>query len=259
MRDLLVSIFLCMSLPALVVAQTSGNSGLDLPLSPARLGDQFPAITIEHVLDDDDDGDDPGDTPPPTFYGEEIDTESDSIFYVVDTSCSMNWDMGNYISVDGKASYGSRMDRAKAEVIRSINGLSENFEFNIISYNCSTAQWSRTMREATDPNKLAASTWISALIASGATGTGPAVAQALTNRDNLTVILLTDGAPNCGVMVLMIAGLEDQVLSAHRSLIRDANLQRAAINVFGLSASGIHRSFCQGVARDSGGMYIDLP
>ena len=62
----------------------------------------------------------------------------------------MNWDMGNYISVSGRPSFGSRMDRARAEVIRSITGLSDNFEFNIIGYNCSTLQWSSNMQEATE-------------------------------------------------------------------------------------------------------------
>jgi len=178
--------------------------------------------------------DPPTENPPPTFFGEEIDSESDSIVYVIDISGSMR---------------GSRLRRAKAELVRSVSALSDNFKFNIIAYTCSHRQWKRAMQDATDANKADATAWAEGLNANGATGTGPATAAALGDRDNMSVVLLTDGSPNCGA----------SGTSGHRRMIRSANRQGATVNVFGISASGSYRSFCQGVAQDNSGSYTDVP
>lgn len=186
---------------------------------------------------------------PPTFFGEEIDSENDTIFYVLDISGSMGWDNQSYTRPDGTQASGPRIDRAKAELIRSIQGLSENFKFNIIAYDCGTRQWQGSMQEANDANKAAATAWVSGHRPTGATGTGPAAASALGDKDNMAVVLLTDGAPNCGA----------SGNSGHRSMIANANTQGATVNVFGIAASGSYRSFCQGVASDNGGSYVDVP
>jgi hypothetical protein len=235
---------------------TSGGTGapsssgatpddLDLPIEPAKLAVPItpPAPPEEPP------GEDPRDTPPPTIYGEEIDTENDTIFYVLDISCSMGWDTQSYTTVDGQNRRGPRIDRAKAELARSIMGLSDNFKFNIVAYDCGTRRWKGSMQDATDPNKSAAISWTMALQPTGATGTGPACALALGDKDNMTIVLLTDGAPNCGA----------SGLSGHRSMISSANTQGATVNVFGIAASGSYRAFCQGVAGDSGGSYYDVP
>jgi hypothetical protein len=201
-------------------------------------------------VDENDPTPDPTDeTDPPTLYGEEIETEEDTIFYVLDVSCSMGWDSQSYTTADGRRARGPRIDRAKSELTRSIMGLSENFKFNVIAYDCSTRQWSRGMKEADDSNKQDAIRWIGRLSPTGATGTGPACALALGDKENMSVVLLTDGAPNCGA-----SGLD-----GHRRVIRNANTQGAVINVFGIAASGSYRSFCRGVASDAGGSYFDVP
>ena len=48
-------------------------------------------------------------------------------------------------------------------------------------------------------------------------------------------------------------------MNSHRSMIRGNNSQGATVNVFGIAASGSYRAFCQGVARDNGGAYVDVP
>jgi hypothetical protein len=219
------------------------GSQLDLPMEPSRLGDSG-AITP-----DDDDGDDPSDTDPPVIYGEEIDSENDTIVYVIDQSCSMGWDVQTYTTPDGGTASGPRIDRAKAELTRSILGLSDTFRFNVISYDCGTRLWSSAMQDANDANKQSAVAWVNSLQPGGATGTGPATAAGLAERENMAVVLLTDGAPNCGATGA----------SGHRAMIRSANTQGATINVFGIAASGSYRAFCQGVASDSGGSYYDVP
>ena len=191
--------------------------------------------------------DDP--SPPPTFFGEPIQTETDTIFYVIDRSGSMSNDYQSFVNEDGMLTQGTKMDRSKAEIIRSIMGLSENFKFNILSYNCTTTMWEADLQVANASNKSRAVAWVRELVASGRTGTGPASALALSDKMNMSVVLLTDGAPNCGA----------NGFDGHRSMIRNQNTQGATINVFGIAASGEYRAFCQGVAGDSGGGYFDVP
>jgi hypothetical protein len=181
-------------------------------------------------------GDDPRDEPPPVFFGEEIDTESDSIFYVIDFSCSMGHE--------------DRMEKAKAEFARSVAGLPPSMNFNVLAYNCQLMVWRPSMQPANEANKASAIAYIEARHPASGTGTGPAVALGLrTDPANMSVVLLTDGGPNCGA----------QGESGHREMIRNANVQHATINVFGIDASGNYRAFCAGVAADSGGSYVDVP
>lgn len=226
--------------------------GLDLPLAPPRLGG-VPTATIAPLADEDD-GDDPRDTPPPTFYGEEIDAETDSIIYVLDISGSMFYPS----SMQPKP-----IDSARRELARSIAGLSDNFRFNVLAYNCRIYQWQQACVEASSENKSAATAWFTRYNPMGGTGTAIAVAMALSDRSNYTVVLLTDGAPNCGVNVSATEGMPIgslMVLYAeqHRRIIRETNTQGATIHVFGIMARGSWRAFCQGVASDSGGRYVDV-
>ncbi|MBX3468142.1 MAG: VWA domain-containing protein [Planctomycetes bacterium] len=220
------------------------DTDLDLPIE----GPVYPppAPTPTSIPDD---RDDPRDEPPPVIFGEEIVSENDTIFYVIDISGSMSIGREAYTTLEGATSTGTRMERAKTELLRSILGLSRSFSFNIVAYDCGTRLWSQEMKRATDGNKASASAWVGALQPTGATGTGPACALALGDKRNMAVVLLTDGAPNCGA-----SGVE-----GHRAMIRDANTQGATITVFGIAASGTYRQFCVNVAGDSGGSYYDVP
>jgi hypothetical protein len=230
---------------------------LDLPLDKPILTapTPTPAPPEPVPIEDDGDQDDPRDEPPPVIYGEEIDSENDTIVYVIDRSGSMDWDDASFTDIDGNRRTGNRMERAKCELQRSILGLSRNFRFNIIAFDCATFRWRSQMQEANDANKAAAIAWVRGLNPGGATGTGPATALGLEQRDNMSVVLLTDGEPNCG----MPNEYDDFNDDAHRRLIRDSNTQRATVTVFGIAASGRYRRFCQNVASDNGGAYFDVP
>jgi len=242
-------ISLLLGLLLLTSSVAIAQDGMDLPVSPVKLGDRANSTPTPEPVPEDDDGEDPRDTPPPIFYGEEIDSENDTIYYVIDISCSMGWDFQFYSNDDGEILLGARLARAKAELIKSVSGLSSNFKFNIIAYDCGVRSWQTSLQEATDPNKQSAKAWTLALNPTGATGTGPATATALADKENTAVVLLTDGAPNCGA----------SDAAGHRGIIQNANTQGAVIDVFGISASGAYRAFCQGVASDSGGSYHDIP
>jgi hypothetical protein len=226
------------------------DSGHDLPLEPVRLGDPLPKYRSELAPQPDTPEDDPRDTPPPIFYGEEIDHETDSIVYVIDISGSMN--------VDG------RMARAQTELIRSVNGLADSFTFNAIAYSDGLYTFSPNRVPATQKHKAALAKWILDYNPHGYTATGPACARALSDRENLSVVLLTDGLPNYGIPLSHHPNTPQSVqlvaqFAAHRSLILEANPQGASIDVFGIAATGLMRSFCQAVSQDSGGSYHDVP
>ena len=186
---------------------------------------------------------------PPTFSGEPIPSENSTIFYVVDKSCSMGWDYRTYVDEEGNTKSGNRMDRAKVELRKSVNALPKNFKFNLLAYGCSLARWRTQMVEANVANKGSAIGWINSLYPNDGTMTGPATATALQDKDNKSVVLLTDGAPNCGA----------SGTSGHRSLIKAANTQGAIVTVFGIGASGYLKQFCQDIANDNNGSYTDIP
>ena len=61
-------------------------------------------------------------------------SKTSSIVYVIDISGSMGWDMGQYTAPDGSTKTGCRLDRAKAELTKSVMSLPNNFKFNIVSW-----------------------------------------------------------------------------------------------------------------------------
>lgn len=222
---------------------STGNPDLDAGVAPPAQG-----FSEGNVINPPDEEPDP-DEEPPTFYGEPIPTENATIFYVVDTSCSMGWDRRSYVDDEGNSRTGYRIDRAKSELRKAIRSLPKNFKFNMLGYGCSIRRFRNGMVDADAGNKNSGVAWVNALRPSGGTMTGPATAQGLADKQNKSVILLTDGAPNCGA----------SGYGGHKNVIRSNNTQNAIVTVFGIGASGSLRTFCQDVARDNGGNYVDVP
>jgi hypothetical protein len=192
----------------------------------------------------------------PTIYGKTQKSENGTIIYVIDVSGSMGWDMGQYTAPDGSTQTGDRLDRAKAELAKSVVSLPNTFKFNMYSYDCGCYPWQGGMQPADDQHKQDALGWISNLQPMGATGTGAAVAQALNSNNSCKLfVLLTDGAPNCD------AGDESgdsSCIAAHLQMIDQNNTQHAVINVFGIGATGEFKQFCMDVASQNGGQYSDV-
>lgn len=194
---------------------------------------------------------------PPSFYGSPIPSENLTLCYVVDISCSMGIHVSQYIDENGNLVPApgqrnkNRLDRAKAELIRSVRALPRSFKFNIVAYGCSiqTFTGSAALVKAEQHNKTAAVNWIQGLMINGGTGTGFAVALALSNKELRSVILLTDGAPGC---------FGHDGMALHKRIINNANTQGAIITVFGIQATGSYRQFCMDVAADNGGSYVGL-
>ncbi len=184
---------------------------------------------------------------PPVIYGKDLRSQSGTIVYVLDLSGAMGWGGGAQ----------THLDQARDELEKSIDSLPVSFKFEVIAYDCSVYVWRNWLTDASAANKQAAIGWLSSLQPQGARGTGPAVAHALTKHvDNKLVVLITCGAPNCGAGSGWGSSAD---LAAHRAMISAANAQKAAINVFGMAATGEFKQFCFNVCNDSGGSYTDVP
>jgi hypothetical protein len=198
-----------------------------------------------------------GDDKPPTIYGQEIKSENNTIFYVLDVSGSMGWDVGQYTAPDGSTKSGDRLDRAKAELVKSVTSLPDNFKFGMLSYDCSIYPYDGGAMEPADAShKASAVGWIMSQQPLGGTGTGPATVQGLKAPNNKLVVLLTDGQPNCGAG--NDYGNDQDLCNAHRSMIKAGNTSGCVINVYGIGATGMFKQFCMNVASDNGGSYTDV-
>lgn len=191
---------------------------------------------------------------PPTFYGTEVRSSNKTLVFVIDVSGSMSLDERAFTDEEGGVSIGHRLDRAKAELKRAIATLPSDFEFTVIAYDCSLREWSRYVEHATPSNKKSAIAWVALLLPGGGTGTGGAVARALSIEEVRLVVLLTDGDPNCDLGGFTSHPAREQ----HRRVIRQANQHGASVNVFGIGATGALRQFCLDVAADNGGSYTDV-
>lgn len=178
----------------------------------------------------------PSDVPAPTFYGEVIDVRG-SIVYVLDRSGSM-------MNSDGQSL--PRIVRARREVARSVAELDSRIRFNVLAFDDRIDWLWPELREATADAKVEAAAWLEGVSFRGATNTGAAGAAAVGQAN--TVVLLTDGRPTDPT--------PDP--AEHRAQIRRFNTDAAVVHVFGLGVDDQARSFCQGVASDSGGNYADV-
>lgn len=225
----------------------------DLPIQPTHFGAKPTSAPIETP----EASEDPRDVPAPTFFGEEIDVTNDSLIYVIDISGSMTMATEPFEDENGKiVPHGTRLDRAKAELKRSIGGLPENFTFNVFVYDeCVKGCWP-AKRAATTANKTTAFGWVDALKPEGWTNTGLALQTALADKQNSAVVLLSDGAPNfLDCAARYVASFDD-----HARLVRSSNTQQARIDTFGIGISGdpTTRAFMQRLASESGGTYRDV-
>jgi hypothetical protein len=244
-------------LAAVVLA---GDTGLDLPVHPSWIEQPATVTKVQSDLTSvlptpplpppapEPVQEDPKDEPLPVFYGEELESASHSVVFVIDISGSMNqtiWD--NELGWRTP----QKIHIAKRELSKAISQLPSYWTFTVLAYDDLTRIWRPTLVDANLENKTLSIAWVNALQAYGQTGTGPAVVQALeVDRENLYVVLLTDGAPNYP---------EPHLPDWHRRIINDGNYQRAKIDVFGIDTAlqpGM-RAFCVGVATDSGGTYCD--
>ncbi|MBL8723122.1 MAG: VWA domain-containing protein [Planctomycetes bacterium] len=150
-----------------------------------------------------------GNTSAGDFCG--IPVQGTRVLFVLDLSGSMNFAMKG---ADGANKAGStRLDFAKRELLRAMDALAGNAQFNIITFNGNPkpVTWQKDMVPATDKNRERFRKYVNDLRADGGTNLWCALEEALkmksvvygdryeTNMDELFV--LSDGAPSVGDVV----------------------------------------------------------
>jgi hypothetical protein len=190
---------------------------------------------------------------PKKLYGEELPTEIATLVYIIDTSCSMDSAWQTFTDEYGNSVSGYRMDRAKSEVIISLNQMDESNRFDVVVFQSEgvTALFEE-MRQADEENTSQAVGWIGELSAKGATetGVGPAVAWALENpayAEVMDYVLVTGGAPAC-------TDNPGEHLEEQLRMIREANGKSAVIHVALITPNCIEaNTFAEALVEETGG------
>lgn len=193
--------------------------------------------------------------PPPQFFGHDLPSKG-SIVYVIDQSGSMSLSVTSFTNAQGDVvTNGTRMDRAKAELVKSIATLPSSFTFNVLFYDECVRPWMPHNVDANQANKTAADAFINSQGPLGFTNTGLAVASALQDKTNREVVLLSDGEPNFMDCAMSYVGTFED----HRNMIKQANTQGARVDCFGIGVAcdPNAREFMQEVAADNNGAYIE--
>ncbi len=156
-----------------------------------------------------------GNTSSGDFCG--IPVQGTRVLFVLDLSGSMNFPMQGPATTSaggGQAKAGStRLDFAKRELLRAMDALAGNAQFNLVTFNGNPkpVTWQKDMVPATDKNRERFRKYVTDLRADGGTNLWCALEEALkmksvvygdryeTNMDELFV--LSDGAPSAGDVV----------------------------------------------------------
>lgn len=172
----------------------------------------------------------------PKYYG--IDIRAQRVMFVLDHSGSMK----------APTSSGSRLERAKRELIRVIGELPEEAEFSIVTFDSVVRHWRDNLVPATEENKRAAILHVRRLDYGSDTNTYGALRRALDFDPALeAVFLLTDGKPTSGEIVQPARIARDII---HRNRWRHLN-----INTIGISVGGPTESFLRSLASNSNGEF----
>jgi hypothetical protein len=164
------------------------------------------------------------------------------VVYVLDVSESMAGDPAPYVAPDGSVLVGSRLDRAKAVLVRSLMSLPRDWSFNLETLD-GRDWWQKEPRLADDADRSAAIGWIATLGArQGSAGNGVALALVAAGRKDQLLVLITDGAA---------AGDK----APDRDEIARSNVQGGTVNVVGVGATPAAAELCRAIASVNGGGY----
>ncbi|MDA1221339.1 MAG: HEAT repeat domain-containing protein [Planctomycetota bacterium] len=127
-----------------------------------------------------------------SYYG--IPMVSDRVVFVVDISGSMAAQVGTSASRN-------RLDEAKAQLLRVLEGATKQFQFNIVPFHTTVDAVFDEMLPAADRPKASARDKVAALKPTGGTNVHDAMARAFAEPDVDTIYLLSDGSPSAGPIV----------------------------------------------------------
>ncbi len=170
------------------------------------------------------------------YYGIEI--HAKRLMFIIDRSGSMR-------EYDGGM---TRLDRAKAELIRAIEELPGDTEFALLFFDTDVGLWQDRLVVASEDNKLEAIGHVRRLRDGSKTNTHGALRQALEFDNNLeAVFLLTDGRPTSGDIVHPNAIIDDIL---HRNRFRHLNF-----STIGIAVENSTEQFLKTLAEETGGEF----
>ncbi|MBI4614371.1 MAG: hypothetical protein HY720_12230 [Planctomycetes bacterium] len=211
-----------------------------------------------------------------TYFGNKVETKR--LLYIIDRSGSMEIRDQNS-TVDGSSVIRNptRLDVAKAETKRSVQGLGPQHEFNVIAFasgsssysygggffgwlfgpprppagstsgNGAVIQWKNSqLVSASDGNKAAAISWVSGLTTTGATDAKSAFQVGFGQKPlPMVMFFLSDGVPN-------VNGGPSEV----RSYVRSTNAGRCAVYTIWIGERDrTAEEFMRGLAQENKGVF----
>jgi len=158
--------------------------------------------------------------PPPILQGFQLDgpsffnipVNSDCVYFILDISGSMKAPLSSQEELEADRAE-SKLDRARAELEKTLNALSSDVYFNIILFNETVRQFSEKPLQATEEAKRAAGLFFQEAHADEGTNIFDSLNRALeikslglVNRigekvELDTVFLLSDGVPTSGAVI----------------------------------------------------------
>jgi HEAT repeat protein len=174
-----------------------------------------------------------------TFFGVRVD--SDHVVFVIDVSGSMQAPLPDSYGSEDK----TRFDVVRQELLRSLDEFPASCRFTIVTFSHEVHAFSRELLPLSDENRAAAVAWVEELQPDGGTNIHDAVRFALTGTEADTVILLSDGEPSYGPLI---------VPERLRREIGEWNRHRGAVIHTVSIATNIE--LLRWIAEDSGGDHV---
>ncbi len=191
------------------------------------------------------------------YFGLEL--KSARVLFLLDRSGSMSWGIAHKAGADDDYSVrgATKMDVATRELITAVQGLDDRTSFNILDYGTNFGTFQRRPVRATQENREKAARWIAKLVPDGQTNLAGSLLAALEHTragtgstdDAIadTIVVLTDGAPNCGPLAYAA-----DTLAELRRLNPD---KMVTIHAIFLGVDG-DEAFMRSLAEDHGGQFI---
>ncbi|WP_404310811.1 VWA domain-containing protein [Neorhodopirellula lusitana] len=174
------------------------------------------------------------------YYG--IDLTAARMLFIIDNSGSMN----------EAAHYGTRLQSAKSELVRTINGLSPDTEFGLMIFDTTVNMYRDELIPASTENKRDATTFIERVRSGDRTNTYGALSKATEFDDQLeAVFVLTDGQPTYGEIKR-----PDLIIDR---IVRRNQMRHLKFHTIGIGHLGNTAIFLRTLAEETGGEFRQVP
>jgi hypothetical protein len=166
------------------------------------------------------------------YYG--LPLFAERLVFVIDTSGSMT---------------GQRIETAKRELIRAINGLPDHAQFSVVAFNGMVSVWERQLTKATAPMKRAAIAFVNAQQPLSNTASFDALEVAMS-FDTEAIYFLSDGAPHGGKIAA-----PDDIVAAITAMNRARRISLYTIGIGVGFEGGPLDLFLKALANQNLGLY----